>query len=95
MLDIVDQIPRGFVLGYGDVAEMIGSGGPRQVGQVMARYGHLVAWHRVIYGNGRLPSGHEVEAAAKLRAEGVRFRAPTTHGHEQIDMTQHRWQGAQ
>lgn len=94
MLEIVDQIPRGHVLGYGDIAEMIGTGGPRQVGQVMAQYGHLVQWHRVIYSNGRLPHGHEAEARELLIADGVRFRAPSSHGHQQVDMNRHRWDGS-
>ena len=39
VLDVVDAIPAGQVMSYGDVAEYLGAGGPRQVGRVMARYG--------------------------------------------------------
>ena len=89
MLDIVDQIPAGAVATYGDVAELVGSGGPRQVGQVMAAYGHLVAWHRVILASGRLPPGHEKEAAERLRSEGVRFRPDG----DRVDLSNMRWAG--
>ena len=39
VLEIVDQIPEGKVLTYGDVAELVGSRGARFVGNVMSRYG--------------------------------------------------------
>ncbi len=93
VLDLVDQIPAGQVLGYGDVAELLGEGGPRQVGAVMSRYGHLTHWWRVTYGNGRMIGSHEIEASKLLEKEGVSFRPPTSHGHPQIDINQHRWPG--
>lgn len=36
VLDVVERIPRGKVMSYGDVAEYLGEGGPRQVGRVMS-----------------------------------------------------------
>ena len=39
VLEVVDQIPEGKVLTYGDVAELVGSRGARFVGNVMSRYG--------------------------------------------------------
>ena len=89
VLDLVDLVPRGKVVTYGDVAELIGSGGPRQVGQVMSVYGHLVSWHRVILASGALPPGHEREAAKLLHAEGVPFRA----GGDRVDLRSARWPG--
>ena len=89
VLDLVDQIPRGRVLTYGDVAELLGTGGPRQVGQVMATYGSLTCWHRVILATGGLPPGHEGEAAKRLRAERVAFR---TDG-ARVDLAKSRWVG--
>ncbi|HUR04803.1 MAG TPA: MGMT family protein, partial [Nonomuraea sp.] len=35
VLDVVESIPPGMVMSYGDIAEYLGEGGPRQVGQVM------------------------------------------------------------
>jgi alkylated DNA nucleotide flippase Atl1 len=46
VLEIVDQIPEGKVLTYGDVAELVGSRGARFVGNVMSRYGSDVPWWR-------------------------------------------------
>ena len=48
VLDVVDQIPEGMVMTYGDIAELLGRGGARGVGTVMARYGSDVPWWRVI-----------------------------------------------
>ncbi len=39
VLDVVDAIPAGQVMSYGDIAEYLGAGGPRQVGRVLSRYG--------------------------------------------------------
>ena len=52
VLDVVDAIPPGQVMSYGDIAEYLGAGGPRQVGRVLASYGGGVAWWRVIHADG-------------------------------------------
>ena len=39
VLDVVDAIPPGQVMSYGDIAEFLGRGGPRQVGRVMSTSG--------------------------------------------------------
>lgn len=47
VLDVAERIPPGRVMTYGDVAEWLQEGGPRQVGRVMALYGGAVpggAW---------------------------------------------------
>ncbi|MEP6697413.1 MAG: MGMT family protein [Pseudonocardiales bacterium] len=87
VLDAVDRIPPGMVLTYGDVAEYVGVIAPRAVGAVMARYGGEVPWHRVVYGDGRLPPAHEAEAARRLWAEGVVMRG------DRVDLLRHRWDG--
>lgn len=46
MLLAVDQVPPGRVVSYGDLGALVGAG-PRQVGQIMARHGHLTNWWRV------------------------------------------------
>lgn len=51
VLDAVDRVPAGHATTYGDVAAVVGTG-PRQVGRVMARYGHLTAWWRVVRADG-------------------------------------------
>ena len=57
VLEIVDQIPEGKVLTYGDVAELVGSRGARFVGNVMSRYGSDVPWWRVVRSGGWPPRG--------------------------------------
>ncbi len=74
VLDAVELIPRGCVASYGDIAEFLGRGGPRQVGRVMASRGGAVAWWRVVRADGRPVRGLEDAAWAKLRAEGVPAR---------------------
>ncbi len=63
----MEAIPPGQVLTYGLIAEELnnaglGEGGPRQVGQVMSRLGHLVCWWRVVRADGTLPAPLMIEA---------------------------------
>ena len=55
----------------GDVAELIGQGGPRQVGAVLSRYGSSVTWWRVIRASGDVPEDLADEALAHWREEGT------------------------
>ncbi|MEP7194733.1 MAG: MGMT family protein [Actinomycetota bacterium] len=92
VLDVVDQIPAGKVLAYADIAELLGRGGPRQVGSVMSRYGSSVTWWRVIRASGEAPRGLEDEAIARWRSEGTALlRGPLRGGR--VDMTRARWEG--
>ena len=89
VLDIVDQIPRGKVLTYGDIAEMIGSGSGRVVGSAMSRHGHEVAWHRVVLSSGYPNPAGPVEALKRLKADGT----PLARGGERVDLALARWDG--
>ncbi|RFS84921.1 cysteine methyltransferase [Actinomadura spongiicola] len=89
VLDAVERIPPGRVLAYGDVAELVGRGGPRQVGRVMALYGGAVPWWRVVRADGSPASGHEVEAHENYRAE----RTPLRPDGRRVDMARARWDG--
>ncbi|MEP7368966.1 MAG: MGMT family protein [Dermatophilaceae bacterium] len=92
VLDIVDQIPEGMVLAYGDVAEMLGRGGPRQVGAVLSRYGSSVSWWRVIRASGQAPDGLRDEALSHWREEGTALVAGSLAGRR-VDMNKARWDG--
>lgn len=74
VLDLVEQIPRGHVMTYGSIAEVLrdrlGRGGPRQVGQVLSRAGSGVPWWRVVNAAGLPPAFKRDEALAMLRDEG-------------------------
>ena len=89
VLAAVETIPRGRVMSYGDVAEYVGAGGPRQVGHVMSRHGGGVPWWRVIRADGSPPSCHDGEALGLLRAEGTPMRADG----RRVDMRRARWDG--
>jgi alkylated DNA nucleotide flippase Atl1 len=85
VLSVVERIPPGRVMSYGMIAEVLGLASPRIVGNVMAREGGAVAWHRVVNSVGRLPPHKEAEARARLAAEGVPFRG------ERVAMDAARW----
>jgi O-6-methylguanine DNA methyltransferase len=87
VLDAVDQIPRGKVMSYGDVAEFLGSGGARAVGTVMARYGAEVPWHRVLRSDGTCATHKADHQLALLRRERVPIRG------SRVDMDRARWDG--
>lgn len=74
VLTLVEAIPRGRVTSYGAIAASVGTGGPRQVGQVMATYGGPVPWWRVVRADGSLPPCHQGEAGARYREEGTPLR---------------------
>lgn len=87
VLDLVERIPAGKVMSYGDVADYLAEGGPRQVGRVMATWGGGVPWWRVVRADGRPVVGHESRCLARWRAEGTPMRG------ERADMRAARWTG--
>ncbi|MEO3750212.1 MGMT family protein [Streptomyces sp. B6B3] len=92
VLTVVERIPPGRVLTYGDVARQLGEGGPRQVGRVMATYGGAVAWWRVVRADGRLLPGHEHRALAEYRVEGTPLRPDgAADSVPRLDMRRARW----
>ncbi|MFI8101949.1 MGMT family protein [Streptomyces sp. NPDC086023] len=96
VLDLAERIPPGRVMTYGDVAEWLEEGGPRQVGRVMALYGSAVPWWRVVRADGRLLPGSELRALAHYRDEGTPLREAGrgAEGHvPRLDMRRARWDG--
>ncbi len=91
VLDLVDAIPPGRVMSYGDIAEYLGIGGPRQVGRVMALWGGGVAWWRVIHADGSFLAGHEREALARYQEEGTPLRSGDDGAPSRVDMRRARW----
>jgi len=78
--EVVQGIPRGCVLTYGEVARLAGTGGSaRRVSQAMRRAprGLKLPWHRVINSQGRIsfPADSEGYRRQKslLEREGVVF----------------------
>jgi len=92
VLDVVDSIPPGRVMSYGDIAEYLSAGpGPRQVGRVMATYGGAVAWWRVIHSDGTPAPGHDSVALRHYLAEGTPLRS--ARPPVRVDMRRARWPG--
>lgn len=90
VLDVVDTIPSGYVMSYGDVAEYLSQGrGPRQVGRVMAVYGGAVPWWRVIHSDGTPAPGHDEAALPHYLAEGTPLRS--ARPPVRVDMRRARW----
>ncbi|MFG2223670.1 MGMT family protein [Streptomyces sp. NPDC048644] len=113
VLGVAELIPSGRVMTYGDIAEWLageappgtaGTGGPRQVGRVMALYGGAVPWWRVVRADGALLPGSELRALAHYRDEDTPLRDTArggaskgrgaTAGHiPRLDMRRARWDG--
>jgi methylated-DNA-protein-cysteine methyltransferase-like protein len=92
---VVEGIPRGHVLTYGEVARLAGmSRAARRVAQAMRRAprGRKLPWHRVVNAQGRISlpadsSGYR-QQKQRLEAEGVIFVKGS------IDLDRFGYQGA-
>ena len=87
VLAVVDSIPPGKVMTYGDVAELMGRGTARTVGTVLSHHGREVPWHRVVQASGRPAEPHLDEALRLLAAEGCPLVG------ERVDLLLARWDG--
>jgi methylated-DNA-protein-cysteine methyltransferase related protein len=92
--DLVEQIPEGRVMTYGQIAALLGHPrGARLVGWAMHSVpgGRLLPCHRVVNKTGTLAPSHifgEDEQRKLLEKEGVTFRE-----NGSIDMKKHLWVG--
>jgi methylated-DNA-protein-cysteine methyltransferase related protein len=73
VLRAVELVPRGRVVTYGDLAELVG-GTARQVGAVMRLRGGDVAWWRVVSSYGDLPTHLLDEARSLWLEEGILWK---------------------
>lgn len=71
VLALVERIPPGRVMTYGDIAFALGSRAARRVGQVLAHYGQPVPWWRVVPVSGKPPHGHAAQAREHYEREGT------------------------
>ena len=73
--EIVAQIPRGYVVSYGQIARLLGSPrAARQVGWAMRQCPEDLPWQRVIMSDGSIAGGGWSELRrAQLEDEGVPF----------------------
>jgi methylated-DNA-protein-cysteine methyltransferase-like protein len=92
VFELVRRIPKGQVMTYGQIAEILGEGyTPRTVGFVMhAADEETTPWHRVINAQGgcsteRLVLPHDKQQRM-LESEGVKFDA-----RARCDLNRYRW----
>ncbi len=91
---IVNQIPRGRVATYGQVARLVGiPGHARQVGYALSAMAddQPVVWHRVINARGEISTRSEPEfeqlQRKMLEAEGIVFDE-----RDRVSLQRYRWQ---
>ncbi|MCL2200876.1 MAG: methylated-DNA--[protein]-cysteine S-methyltransferase [Oscillospiraceae bacterium] len=89
--EIVEQIPFGKVLSYGDIARIIGSPrAARQVGWAMRNCPDDLPWQRVVMADGTITGGEFAELRkAFLAQEDVPFLPDG-----RVDMKNCRWLGS-
>ncbi|MDB4931186.1 MAG: Methylated-DNA-(protein)-cysteine S-methyltransferase binding protein [Myxococcaceae bacterium] len=75
VLDLVDAIPPGRVMSYGEVSAHLGGPGPRMVARVMSTWGDAVPWWRVLRADGSCAPGVKARQMRLLRAEGAVLRS--------------------
>jgi methylated-DNA-protein-cysteine methyltransferase-like protein len=92
---VIQGIPRGHVLTYGEVARLAGPGGSARRVSMAMRYapkGEKLPWHRVINSQGKISfpadSPYHAEQKKKLEKEGVKFKG------DAIDLKRFGYQGA-
>lgn len=92
---VIQGIPRGHVLTYGEVARLAGPGGSARRVSMAMRYapkGVKLPWHRVINSQGKISfpadSPYYAEQKQRLVKEGVKFKG------DSIDLQRFGYQGA-
>ncbi|KQM59083.1 MGMT family protein [Agreia sp. Leaf210] len=91
VLDLVDSIPVGRVLSYGDLAAMLGSRASRAVGTVLRQSGSGHAWWRVLRSGGHPPVGHEARAYEHYIVEETPLVRTATGCGYRVDYAVARW----
>lgn len=83
--ELARLVPRGAVLSYGDVAELLGAGSARQSGKAMGSAPLGTPWWRILRADGTITGALLAEASLHWAAEGL--AAPG----RRIDMNSKRW----
>lgn len=91
ILEIVDSIPPGTVLSYGDVAALLGSRAARFVGTVLRQSGGEHPWWRVVRAGGHPPRGLEAAAHGHYLAEKTPLIGGSPGSRYRVDYAVARW----
>ena len=86
-LALVNAIPAGRVLSYGDIAAQTGAPTAREVGDVLQHHGDRVPWWRVVRIDGSCAPHLQSRQLELLRKEGV----PLAPSGTAVDMARARW----
>ena len=86
---LIEEIPTGRVVTYGDLADAVDVGA-RQVGQILARRGHDLAWWRVVDASGHPPKDAQETAAQHYELEGIPFHR--AGDRVIVNLSECRWQ---
>ncbi|MFC7486933.1 MGMT family protein [Knoellia sp. CPCC 206453] len=70
VLTLVELVPRGRVVSYGDLGKMVGIG-PRQVGSFMRHHSEGLTWWRITNAAGDLPAPLLAQARPHWADEGI------------------------
>jgi methylated-DNA-protein-cysteine methyltransferase-like protein len=87
VLACVAAIPPGRVMSYGGVGRCAGTRAARAVGQVLARSGEGVPWHRVVRSDGTLADHLRARQYQLLVEEGIPMEG------ERVVMEWAEWEG--
>ncbi|MDN4610994.1 MGMT family protein [Arthrobacter burdickii] len=94
VLAVAELVPGGRVLTYGDVAELLECGGPRQVGRALSRSTRDVPWWRILRAGGHPPQGLALPARHRYDEEGTPLSLPSgsaDSGDYRVDLSAARW----
>ena len=88
--EIVERIPYGKVISYGDIAKLLGRPrAAREVGWAMRCCPEGLPWQRVVMADGRITGGVYAEIRrAYLETEDINFLPDG-----RVNMKKHRWLG--
>ncbi|MHA7209442.1 MGMT family protein [Arthrobacter sp. MDT1-65] len=93
VLTVAEMIPAARVLTYGDIAELLDCGGPRQVGRALSRSTREVPWWRVLRAGGHPPRGFARDALRHYEDEGTALAVPpdAAGAEYRVDLRTARW----
>ena len=95
---LVEQVPRGSVVTYGQLAVWAGRPSSARAVGGLAHFGRTnLPWHRVVNHKGGLASGYPGGREAHylhLKSEGVEFQQ-STPGVYHLNLKEHQWLPAQ